>query len=474
MPLHLGIITSLFFVLHVISVVSAILAPAVQAQPRTMNIDHPHQLPMTGFASDFAVLGDVDGDRTPDYAIGAYQHRWKDNDRQGRVFVHSGRTGSLLYTIDNPSPQPDGAFGYAVAALGDVNADGVPDLLVGAFGQGEAGSALSLTQGEQEGRIQAGPELKKVGSGQAFVFSGENGQLLYAMEAPHQHAGAQFGFATAVLGDLSNDGIPDLLIGAPAQGGTGRAFIFSGHDGTLLSTLSPPAPPGRDAFGWSVTGTSDLNTDGTPDLLVGAPYTNVNGNSVQGRVYAFSGRDQSLLYQIESPKPLAGSVFGWHLSAGGDVNADGVADTLVGAPYTDVQSIPSQGEAYAFSGVDGRLLRSLHNPALQNAYAGFGYRVAWTMDMNEDGAAEILISAPHQSVGEFRIQGAVFVFNGLDGRHLMTFDNPEPHQGSKFGYAIASLGDLHDDGIPEFAISASGQTIGQSDSAGRIYVFQSQ
>jgi hypothetical protein len=77
-------------------------------------------------------------------------------------------------------------------------------------------------------------------------------------------------------------------------------------------------------------------------------------------------------------------------------------------------------------------------------------------------------------VGEFRIQGAVFVFNGLDGRHLMTFDNPEPHQGSKFGYAIASLGDLHDDGIPEFAISASGQTIGQSDSAGRIYVFQSQ
>jgi len=439
-----------------------------------MYIDHPNQLPMTGFASDFAVLGDVDGDSIPDYVVGAYQHRWNDNNRQGRGFVYSGRTGSLIYTIDNPSPQPDGAFGFAVAAIGDVNADNVPDLLIGAFGQGEAGSALSLTLGEQAGSIQEGPDLKKVGSGQAFVFSGKDGQLLYAMEAPQQHAGAGFGFAVAALGDLTNDGIPDVLIGAPAQDGAGRAFVFSGHDGMFVAALSPPSPPGRDAFGWSVTGTSDLNADGTPDLLVGAPYTNVHNHSVQGRVYAFSGRDQSPLYQIESPEPGAGSVFGWHISAGGDVNADGVADTLVGAPYTDVEAIPSQGEAYAFSGIDGSLLRSLHNPAQQKAYAGFGYRVAWTTDINEDGAAEILISAPHQSVDEFQIQGAVFVFNGWDGRHLITFDNPKPHQGSKFGYAIASPGDLNADGIPEFAISAAGQTIGASASAGRIYVFQSQ
>lgn len=459
---------SLFFVLLVVS------AAAAHAQPRTMNIDHPGQLPMTGFASDFAVLADVDGDQSPDYVIGAYQHRWKDNERQGRVFVHSGRTGSLLRTIDNPFPQPDGAFGYSVAAPGDLNGDGVPDLLVGAFGQGEAGSALSLTLGEQERRNPEGPEMKKVGSGQAFVFSGKNGRLLYAMDAPRQHAGAKFGFAVSALGDLTNDGVPDLLIGAPAQNGTGRAFIFSGVDGTLLASLLPPSPTGRDAFGWSVAGTGDLNNDGTPDLLVGAPYTTVNGNSVQGRVYAFSGQDQSLLYQIENPRSLAGSVFGWHLSAGADINADGVVDTLIGAPYADVQSIPLQGEAYAFSGVDGHLLCSLHNPAVRKAYAGFGYRVAWTMDLTGDGAAEIVVSAPHQSVDEFQIQGAVFVFDGFNGRHLITFDNPEPHQGSKFGYAIASLGDLHGDGIPEFAISASGQTIGQSDSAGRIYVFQSQ
>ena len=448
-------------------------APA-QADPRVMNIDHPARLPFTGFASAFDIVGDVDADGTPDYVIGAYQHRVAGNDRQGRVFVYSGRTGMLLYTIDNPSPQPDSAFGFAVARVGDVNADGIADLVVGAIGQGEAGSALSLTMGEQQGGMTEGPELKKVGSGQAFVFSAKDGQLLYTLQAPEQDAGAAFGFSTAALGDLTGDAIPEVLIGAPAQNGSGRAYIFNGQDGSLVQTLAPPVPPGQDTFGWSVAGAGDLNNDGTPDMLIGAPYTNVEQHRVLGRVYAISGRDLSLLYAIDAPDPRAGSVFGWHIASGGDVNKDGTADTLVGAPYKDVQSNRAQGEAYVFSGTDGTLLLSLHDPGLDNAYAGFGYRVAWTADINEDGASEILVSAPHQTVDEFQIQGSVFVFNGWDGRHLITFDNPNPHQGSKFGYTLASPGDLHGDGIPEFAIGASGQTIGDNVATGRIFVFQSQ
>lgn len=468
MPLYRRVFTGLFFSLFFSWTMSA------QAEPNIMNIDHPSKLPMTGFGSAFAVIDDVDGDGTPDYLIGAYQHRWNDNDRQGRAFVYSGRSGSLIYSIDNPAPQPDGAFGFALAAVGDLNADGVSDLLIGAFGQGEAGSALSLTLGGQDGGLKEGPELKKVGSGQAFAFSGKDGQLLYTLQAPEQDAGAGFGFSTAGLGDLTGDGIPELLIGAPAQSGAGRAYIFNGQDGSLIQVLSPPAPPGRDAFGWSVTGAGDLNKDGIPDLLIGAPYTNVGKYSIVGRVYAFSGRDQALLYPIEAPEPKSGSVFGWHISSGGDLNKDGITDTLVGAPYKDVQANRSQGKAYAFNGVDGSLLLSLDDPGQENAYAGFGYRVAWTADINEDGASEILVSAPHQTVDDFQIQGSVFVFNGWDGRHLISFDNPNPHQGSKFGYTIASPGDLDNDGIPEFAIGAPGQTIGSSVSTGRLFIFQSQ
>ena len=70
-----------------------------------------------------------------DYLVGAYNHRWDNNDRQGRAFVFSGAKGNLLFTIDNPSPQVEAAFGFSVASAGDVNKDGTPDFLIGALGQ---------------------------------------------------------------------------------------------------------------------------------------------------------------------------------------------------------------------------------------------------------------------------------------------------------------------------------------------------
>src|SRR6266571_1684902 len=127
-------------------------------------LDNPLRLPFTGFASSLAVVGDLDGDGVSDYLVGAYDHPWNKNEHQGRAFVFSGQSGKLLFTIDDPTPQGYGAFGFAVAAAGDVNSDGVPDLLIGAFGQ--------------------------EGSGRAFVFSGKGGQLLYTLQAPRQQPGA--------------------------------------------------------------------------------------------------------------------------------------------------------------------------------------------------------------------------------------------------------------------------------------------
>jgi len=68
----------------------------------------------------------------------------------------------------------------------------------------------------------------------------------------------------------------------------------------------------------------------------------------------------------------------------------------------------------------------------------------------------------------------VFLFNGQDGRHLTTFDDPYPHQGATFGYSIASPGDINGDQIPEFAIGASGQIILDKVAVGRVFVFLSQ
>src|SRR5229473_2259548 len=184
-----------------------------QAVARVMILDNPIRLPFSGFASSMAVAGDLDGDGVSDYIIGAYDQPVTGNDHQGRVFIFSGQSGKLLLTIEDPTPVSWAAFGFAVAAAGDVNKDGTPDLLVGAF----------------------------------------------------------------------------------AQDGEGKAFVFDGQNGKLLRTLTPPQASGGSAFGWSVAGVGDVNKDGVPDILVGAPYTAVNEVTVQGRAYVFNGKDGKLL-----------------------------------------------------------------------------------------------------------------------------------------------------------------------------------
>jgi len=416
--------------------------PRVEA--RTMILDNPQRSAFSAFGAALAVVGDVDGDHVSDYLVGAYDNRWEQNDRQGRAFVYSGKSGKLLFTLDDPIPQPLAAFGFAVASPGDVNNDGIPDFLIGAFAQD--------------------------GSGKAFVFNGKDGKLLYAVHASQRQVGAGFGWTVAPLGDLNGDGTPDFAVGAFAQDGTGRVFICSGHDGKLLRTLSPPA--GGSTFGWSVASVGDLNKDGLPDILVGAPYTNVGKNAVQGQAYVFSGKDGTLLYTLDNPQPIAGATFGWRVAAAGDLNKDGVPDILVGAPYQDVNNVIAQGAAYAFSGANGQLLFMLKDP-VPHAYDAFGFSLAASPDMNQDGVPKILVGAPYQTVDEFHVQGEVFLFNGQDGRHLTTFDNPYPHQGSSFGSTVVPPFDVNGDNVPDFAIGAPGQGIMEKPAVGRVYVFLS-
>ena len=414
-------------------------------EARTMLLDNPQRIAFSGFAASLAVVEDVDGDQVSDYLVGAYNDRWEKNDRQGRVFVFSGKSGKLLLTIDDPVPQSLAAFGFAVTSPGDVNKDGTADFLIGAFAQD--------------------------GNGRAFVFNGKDGKLLYTVQPPQHQLGAGFGWAVTPLGDLNGDGVPDFGVGAFAQEGAGRVFLFSGHDGKLLRTLTPPA--GSFTFGWSVASIPDLNKDGLQDILVGAPYTNVGKNSVQGQAYVFSSKDGALLYTLDNPQPIAGATFGWRITTAGDLNKDGIPDILVGAPYQDVDKVIAQGAAFAFSGANGQLLFSLKNP-VPHPYDAFGFTLSASPDMNQDGVPEILVGAPYQSVDEFHVQGEVFLFNGQDGRHLTTFDNPYPHQGSSFGYTVVSPGDVNDDKIPDFAIGAAGQGIMDKPAVGRLYIFLSK
>ncbi len=294
-------------------------------------MDNPNRLLFSGFSSALATIGDVNDDSIPDYVAGSYNQAWDGNDHHWRAFVFNGQNGKLLLEFDNPHPQADAAFGFSGAAAGDIDQDGIPDIVVGAFGQGEADSAESIVFGWKDEQCGEHGMRKRVGNGQAFVFSSHDGHLLYSLEAPQLRAGAGFGWSVASVGDLTGDAMPELIVGAHGQAGEGRAFVFNGRDGTMLRTLAPPPVSGAAGFCWVVDSTGgDLNQDGIPDIVVGAPYSTVEGRTVQGRVYIFSGKNGGLLSVIDNPLPQAGAAFGLHVTSAGDLNKDNIPDLLVG------------------------------------------------------------------------------------------------------------------------------------------------
>ena len=125
-------------------------------------------------------------------------------------------------------------------------------------------------------------------------------RLLRALELPVPQMAAQFGRVLAGVGDIDGDGVPDLAVGAPDEDVNGRveqgqAYVFSGATGVLLRTLRAPMAQTGAAFGAALVGLGDINGDGVPDLAVGAPFQEVDGQDVQGEVFVFALQTPSVV-----------------------------------------------------------------------------------------------------------------------------------------------------------------------------------
>jgi len=283
--------------------------------------------------------GDVNGDGYYDFIIGV-----SGNDENGRntgqVYLVFGKPSGWSMETDLSSSNAsflgevagDGAGGR-VAGCGDVNGDGFDDILIGALENQEGGHR----------------------SGQTYLVLGKrNG---WSMDVPLSMAQASFigekagdvsGYSLAGAGDVNRDGFDDLLVGAIENRDVinrgGQVYLILGKDsGWSMDTDLTDSDASfygeemGDEAGKSVSGMGDVNDDGYDDFLIGAPYFETGGNSLQGQVYLILGRasgwtmDNNLSASNASFIGKHGDQVGISLSGGGDTNGDGFPDILIGA-----------------------------------------------------------------------------------------------------------------------------------------------
>lgn len=326
-------------------------------------------------------------------------------------------------------------FGLSVGGGGDVDGDGQPDVLVGAY-----------DYLEQLPRIWGGEASPTPGYVQ--VFSGRDGSCLHAFVG--KDADHAFGASVAFAGDVDGDGHADVLVGSPYLSMSlvrlvlgeflakpGAVQVFSGADGSVLGTLRGPE---REAlFGWSVAGLGDVDGDGRPDVVVSSG--DLDG---PGRVLVLSVRDGRILHRFDLEPGTGGTNA---VAAAGDVDGDGVPDLVYGARGAS-REFRDAGVARVVSLATGKTLWTWRGA---DPYDYFGESVAGIGDVNGDGTPDLLVGAtgveragPHA--------GAAYVYSGRDGSELHAIDGPAAE--SSFGTQVCGIDDVSGDGVPDFVVSA--------------------
>jgi hypothetical protein len=373
------------------------------------------------FGTSVAWAGDVNNDGIDDIIVGAPGNS-AGGTSAGRAYVYSGAAGALLYTFTGAAAQD--FFGQSVSGAGDVNGDGFADVIVGAYWNDAGG----------------------VDAGRAYVYSGQTGALIRTLTG--QAAGDRFGISVASAGDVNSDGYDDVIVGAYQNdaGGVdaGRAYVYSGLNGSLLWTLTGAAA--GDWFGYSVSGAGDVNDDGYADIVVGA-RNNAAGGIAAGRAYVYSGATGVLLHTFTGA--AAGDEFGISVSGAGDMDKDGFTDLIIGAWRNDAGGAEA-GRAYVYSGQMGTLMRTF---TAQAANDRFGFSVAGAGDVNGDGYADLMVGARDNDAGG-QDAGRVYVYSGLTGALLSIYTGTTAGEG--VGTSVDGGGKIGPDSYADLLIGASG------------------
>ena len=445
--------------------------------------------------------GDINGDGLDDLIVGApfagelqfsNYSNYTYSDYSGESYVIFGSTEGFNAQLNPANLDGNNGFvirgnesdrsGNSVSSAGDVNGDGLDDLIIGAFRA-------------YENKYDQGASYVVFGNSEGFnaeidlaSLDGSNGFELLGLDEQDF-----FGSSVSSAGDVNGDGIDDIIIGAPyAEAGKsyqGESYVvfgssngfnteidlasLDGSNGFLLRGLNE-----RDRLGDSVSDAGDVNGDGIDDIIIGAPgATNFTGESyvIFGSNEGFEAEidltslDGSNGFVLRSPNER--DRLGDFVNDAGDVNGDGIDDIIIGASgatyivFGSNHGFDAELDLASLDGSSGFVVRG-------NDYT-FGSSVSGVGDVNGDGIDDLIVGAPY--AGEPVFRNGRYLFNDTQGESYVVFGSNEGFEAEidltsldgssgfalrgsdrddRFGDSVGGVGDLNGDGIDDLIVSA--------------------
>ena len=478
-------------------------------------------------------IGDVNGDGIDDVIVGASEADPGGRADAGKSYVVFGRTEPMTAALELSALNGTNGFvlngidagdasGASVSGAGDVNGDGIDDLVIGAPNADRFLGETYVVFGRTNG-FSSVLELSALAGSDGFVLRGAD-------------AGDYAGSSVSGAGDVNGDGIDDLLVGAPGgdpysypnpRSNAGETYVVFGRKAgfdSVLDLANMAADRGfvvngvsaDDASGHSVSDAGDVNGDGVDDLIIGAPNAEFGPYSgTTGVSYVVFGRKEdgfAAVLELSALNGLDGFALnganaddraGQSVSGAGDINGDGVDDLLIGADGVDgvlgTYGLTDSGASYVvFGRMDGfdapvflSTLDGTNGFAVVGAsqYDQLGRSVSGAGDISGDGIDDLLIGAPYadasgtyapdtgNSYVVFGRTGAseplivlsgLSGLSGLDGSEGFTLKGVDAHDNS--GTSVSGAGDINGDGIDDLLIGAPRSDIGSEYDAGEAYV----